>query len=91
MLCSSILEDPQLNRDILICRTQQGFFFADYDTSRRVLRPLAQDTLFPDSSRWYDPANQLQWGYFYGQNGPLGLFARHIEKGVSLRIRSKRF
>ncbi|CAF1011951.1 unnamed protein product [Didymodactylos carnosus] len=75
-------KSPQLNKEILICRIQNGFFFAEYDTSKRELRLLAQDSLFPDSSRWYDEHNQLQWGSFYGPDMPLGLFTRHIELGI---------
>lgn len=76
----------QLNKEVLICRTQNGFIFLDNDTLKHELRPLAQDTLFPDSSRWYDEHNQLQWGSFYGPNAPLGLFTRHIEQGIRFYI-----
>ncbi|CAM4795199.1 unnamed protein product [Rotaria magnacalcarata] len=77
---------PSLNKEILISRVQRGFYFADYDISQQKLHGLAQDTLFPDSSRWYDERNQLQWGSFYGSNTPLGLFTRHIEQGVRFYI-----
>lgn len=77
---------PSLNKEILICRVQHGFYFADYNTSQQKLDRLAQDTLFPDSSRWYDECNQLQWGSFYGSNMPLGLFTRHIEQGIRFYI-----
>jgi hypothetical protein len=57
-----------------------GFIFLAYDRVNNKLVECLTDKLF---TRRYE---QLEFGWFYGTSGPMGLFAVHKEEGVSFHF-----